>query len=496
MRSSLQKNTLLNIAGALIPILISLVTVPLYLSLIGEARYGILAIIWLLLGYYGVFTLGFGRAIANQVAKMPEGSHEELNNLFWTALLTITIVGLIGGVTLFMVGSVYFDQSIKMPVDLRPEVIIALPWLILAVPVNTASAVLIGALEGRERFGVVNIIGVSSVALSQLVPLLIALTWGAHLSGLVGAVTISQLLGAIILFTACIKLIPILGQPVLKLTYVKRLFNYGGWVTITTVVSPLLTIIDQFIISTKLGVTVLPVYNIPYNLVTRLSILPLGLSRSLFPRFSMLQKEAAQSLSYPVSLTLAAIMTPAITLSLIILRPFLNLWIGSDLAQDAAPVGEILLIGIWVNGMANIPYIFLQGQGRPDLPAKFHLIELPIYITILISAIAVWGVIGAAWSWTIRVFIDMCLLFFATRISKKVFMQLGLGFGITVLTCFSALTVFPAMPNARFLFGILLSAISILWAWFILPEIVRQQIIIQSRRVWTRNKDLGHQKHP
>jgi O-antigen/teichoic acid export membrane protein len=62
-----------------------------------------------------------------------------------------------------------------------------------------------------------------------------------------------------------------------------------------------------------------------------------------------------------------------------------------------------------------IPYTLLQALGRPDLTARFHLIELPVYVLVLWSMIRTFGIEGAAIAWLIRVALDALLLFAMAR---------------------------------------------------------------------------------
>ncbi|MEL5850034.1 MAG: flippase, partial [Candidatus Igneacidithiobacillus chanchocoensis] len=171
---SIGRFTLINLAGALIPTFLLLLTVPAYLHLIGEARYGILALVWLLLGYFGVFDLGFGRAVANRIAALHDAPAEDRQSVFWTGLAISVLTGLVGGAILYFLGDWLFAQVFHVPGPLRNEAEAAMPWLVLALPLAIIISLFAGALEGREAFLAMNGAQALGTVLYQLIPLAVA----------------------------------------------------------------------------------------------------------------------------------------------------------------------------------------------------------------------------------------------------------------------------------------------------------------------------------
>ncbi|HES77073.1 MAG TPA: flippase, partial [bacterium] len=143
------------------------------------------------------------------------------------------------------------------------------------------------------------------------------------------------------------------------------------------------------------------------------------------------------------------------------------------------PVAVILLLGIWMNALAFLPYSYLQAQGRPDLPAKLHLIEVVPYLVFLWWAIGAWGIQGAALAWTLRVSLDSVLLFSAAHRQDQHVEHMSWTMGLSLLSA-AALLIGAAllMLTVHELYWTLglgagILALLALWLWNNTPQELR-----------------------
>jgi O-antigen/teichoic acid export membrane protein len=157
--------------------------------------------------------------------------------------------------------------------------------------------------------------------------------------------------------------------------------------------------------------------------------------------------------------------------AMILVEPFLRIWVGTDLGDISAPVAQIILIGLWINTLAFVPYTFLQARGRPDLPAKFHLAELPPYVVGLWAGIRFGGVEGAAWVWTLRATANAGLLMIVSRLAAHNSATLLVPAVMVALTSVAALVIDDSIWTLTL--GSFLVVGSLVWAWRVAREEVR-----------------------
>lgn len=479
---SIGKHTTFNLLGAILPLAISLITIPIYLKLIGEARYGVLAIAWLLLGYFGLFDLGLGRATAQRIGSLRTGTVGKRATAFWTAFSVNLGMGILGGLIIWPVAYYAFGSAVSIQANLRAEILATVPWLALFVPFATLSGVLNGALIGRERFLELNIISVIGAGLFQLLPLLAVTIWGPELGVIIPVVLLSRALTLLALFYRCLRHVCPGHRISFEMAEASRLLKFGGWVTVTSIVGPMMVILDRILIGIISGAAAVTLYTVPFELGQRSTTLAGSFAGALFPRFSGLEENERLIMAREGQRALITIMTPLSVIGILLVEPFLSTWISPSFGFEAATVGIIILAGFWANSIAFIPYAQIQAHARPDLIAKLHVAELIPYFLMLYLGLKFFGPAGAALAFSVRTAVDallLCWLAGQFRSSMSILLTPALTICSAMLL---AATTVPGSP-VWFGFSVTLFVFAVGRAWQTAPQGIKIKVIALTRRL-------------
>lgn len=446
----LARNMLLNLIGQGLPLLVGVVSVPLIIHGLGTDRFGLLSLAWVVLGYFAIFDLGLGRATTKFVAEaLGKGDEKEIPRIAWTAVTVQVIFGILGGALLVCITPFLVEHVLKIPATLVKEAKVTFLLLAPSIPVVLVSGSFQGILEAFQRFDLINVVKIPSSVFTFLLPLL-GLHFGFKLPGIVLLILLSRIVALVLFVVFDFNLVSGLFQYSCCFSIFPRLFSFGAWVTVANIIIPFFVYLDRFLVGSLNSISAVAYYTAPYELVTKLLIIPNSISIVLFPvfsRFSSNNQEfssnddlVARSIKYVI-----IAMMPFIIIFLINGKYILKLWLGETFAIESITVFRLLSIAVMFNAIGCIPYAMIQGIGRPDVIAKYHLIELPIYFLVAFSLVSSYNINGAALAWclrmiwTIPIFSVLCIKI--AKISLSVFIKKGvirslIGSICVIILCF------------------------------------------------------------
>jgi O-antigen/teichoic acid export membrane protein len=399
-----------------LPLLTGVAFIPFTLDKLGGEAFGVVTLIWALIGYFGLFDMGVGRALTFQISKLlADGFDNDVSGALKAGLLVTVVTGIVGAIVMLLIAPLLAHSWLKISPEWRSDTQLAFQIAALGVLPTTVTSGLRGALEGFGRFAESNVIrlffGLSMFALPALSISLHGNTLWCVALYLVGARLVVVILSLIQLRLHLSKSTDL---SVIK-HQTRSLFSYGFWVTVSGVVGPLMIYGDRFFVAAVVGADQLPYYAIPQEGLQRLLIIPAALCGALLPVLTSIRGSALIA-SYKLNQRrIAFSMLAACTAAAALAYPVLSLWLSSDFAQTALPVVLILAVGIWFNSIAQLPYTVLHALGKPRLTAMFHLVELVFYFVVLYWLATAFGLIGAATAWLLRVLLDLALLHFAVN---------------------------------------------------------------------------------
>ena len=477
--ATIARNTGWNFAGTALPMLVAIFTIPPLIHGLGVERFGVLTLAWTITGYFALFDLGLGRATTKFVAEyIARGSLERLPQLAWSSLTAHAVLGLIGGTLLALLTPWLAGGFFNITPDLLPEVRATFYLLALSVPLVVVTACLRGLLEALHRFDLVNFIRIPAGILNYAGPLLVLL-YTNSLIAVVGLIVASRVVVLVVHAILALGQLPVsLGRYSFATAMLRPLLGFGGWITVSSVISPLIVFIDRFAIGALVSMSAVAYYATPYEVVTKLWIFSASLLAALFPVLSALSVAPGpeiRALYGRATRYLLVAVAPCVGFLLVFADDLLTLWLGAEFAQQSAPLTRWLAVGVLINVVAQVPFTVLQGIGKAGAAARLQLAQLPFY------ALAIWyltlsfGVVGAAMAWAARAAVDFLMLAWAAdrampgdRVKRGSLHAVIVG--IALAGFWLTGTMFAGQLTFKLAVGGIFMALLIFWEWILVLD--------------------------
>lgn len=454
--SKLIKNTILNALGLAIPIFVATLCIPPIFAALGKEASGLLLVIWAIVNSSALLDFGLGRALTFHIANSLS------TNLIGPAFLTAFMIGLLLGASLYLGADL---TATELGTRGGASVFRAIAW---SIPFIISTSVLRGALEARRKFALVNAIRIPTGSLNFLAPLAVVWLASPDNTMIAWSLTGGRCLTFLIFAYFTAREFGYKFINISDLTGMRRLLGAGGWMTISNMAGPVMSLIERFVIGSQLSLASVTAYATPQEFVGRLAIAPNALSIALFPELAngSLGAAALGQIYSKCLLAILALSAPLCLTLFLFAKEILSLWLGPQFADSSATFLQVFTVGAFVGGLAQIPFVLIQARGGARHTGILHLLEVLIFAAILLVAVSRWGTSGAAIVWIGRVILDAAVLFSRADGYATLALTTDIKRGLRLL-CLSAIGAFfvwfePIWP--RVVAALIVGAASLLCA--------------------------------
>lgn len=443
----IKKNVLFNVFGMVVPLGLAVIATPFLVNGLGLVKFGLLTICWAILGYFSFLDFGVSRSLTSTVARYR--GQDQLSDAWiscWTAIVTLLLVFLPAALLVYLFRQNLADLALNPPADLHADVVTCVGLIGLSLPVVVLTGVFKGGLEGFERFDITNLIRLPMAIWSYAGPVLLL-----PFTNSIVDVVLFLMLGRFVtmmLFGASLNRLRNGAAIHFSRTALADLFSTGGWIGLSTVMSPLMIFIDRFVLAAKIALEKVAYYTTPMDAVTKLLQPVDAVAGVFFPalsRASQANPEEYQRLYRLMAELISLLMLPCCLVIGLFSYEIMSLWISQEFANNSSSVLSVLSVGVFANALARAPWMALQANGRAKFTAQLQIFELLPYGIALYWASSEFGVMGAALVWSLRVTLDAFFLFLAVDVAdvsrQALIYWAGLAFLVATCSLMASLSI-------------------------------------------------------
>ena len=387
-------------------IAVAFVMAPVLLHGLGVNHYGWWCLIQSVVGYLALLDMGIGAAVVRFVAKFEStADDDQLNRIFCTSLFVFSLAGLTATVTACLIAFMA-DTIFTVPPPLLPTIQVVLVLLGMNIGLELPLAVFGALLTGLQRYATLSVLRTSG-GIVRAIALYLAIVNGG---GLIALASIS--LAAMLLERTMITIAALRAYPKLRLSWSN--ITRDTWREISGYSVRAFTIqvcgrISYHTDSIVIGLFLAPAYVSYFAVAAALT----ERSKSSIGVLTYVLRTAASRLEglgdterlrklYIESTRYALYLVVPLEAGLIVIaRPFLELWMGPDIAQQSYPTAVVLAIAVLPLLAQNPGITMLYGVGNLNLLSRIRIIESICNLVLSVILVRPLGILGVALGTTI-----------------------------------------------------------------------------------------------
>jgi O-antigen/teichoic acid export membrane protein len=395
------KNAIYNLFGWAFPVVISFITIPIIVNILGSDNYGILVLSGAIIGYFGILDINLTAGSIRYIAEYHAKGHErEVNEVFSFSFLVYIIIGIVGAILIFFSIDTVFLKILKIPPNLKDAARIVFYLAALGFLLNLIQSYLSSVPKSAHRFDIpAKIEMVFGIGLALLTVLILYM--GSDIIGVSVLRIVILLMNAFLLYFVIKKLLPYLNFnfSITKET-IRKITTFSGYAFLSRIASTISAYVDKLIIGSVIGSAAVTFYAVPFILVGRLINISHRLSMGLFPIASEMGSsgmlEDLRRIYKDLSRHIFFLNIAITSILCLFSKQILQLWMGEEFAQQTYIILIFIALAYFIDSLTHLPSLVNDGLSYPQITGGFALGRAVFSIIPMLIGAKFYSVVGVA----------------------------------------------------------------------------------------------------
>lgn len=402
VKNQRKAGVVLSYAGQAVQILTGLIYTPIMLRLLGQSEYGLYQLVYSVVSYLGLLSLGFNASYMRFYSREKAIDNEEgiakLNGMFMLIFVVIAMICVISGIIMITNIEGIFEDGITSEEYSKARVLMML--MVFNLALTFPNSVFTCIITSQERF----VFQKALILLQALLNPFLALPMLLMGYGSVGMVAVTTILTVAVFISNAIFSIKKLGARFkykgLEFKLLKEMWAFTFFIFLNQIIDQINWSIDKFLLGRISGTISVAVYSVGGQINSMYLQFSTSISNVFVPQVNRIVAEKNDDheltnifikVGRVQFMVLSLIMTGFIYFG----NSFINLWTGQGYSESYY-VAILLIVPVTIPLIQNIGIEIQRAKNKHKARSIVYFIIAIANIFISIPLINILGTVGAA----------------------------------------------------------------------------------------------------